>query len=919
MNPPLVVRLDCVQEYAVIRNGAAPTQRWPGTPGNRHAAGRALRRRVCLFAARLWVVAAVGLGFSVATQAVPAAEEGRREFLKGEYDKVVRMAAEALEDRPRDEAWHRLHTEALMAVGKYREAYVALTNGLGTLPRSILLRWLGRDVYALNGQPEKAAEAVAEIPRLVSRSPWAYREPMDLITVGRSLLAAGVDPKEVLDRLYNTVRKASPDLRDIYIAIGELALEKGDAALAARHFDEGLRKFPEDPDLLYGRARAFADSDRKIMGAALEAALKANPRHLASLLQLVDYRIDAEDYEGATETLDEIRKTNPNLPEAWAYSSVIAHLHNDAAAETKARAEATKFWQSNPNVPHLIGRKLSQKYRFAEGAALQREALRSQPDFLPAKAQLANDLLRLGEDTAGWELIQEVHEKDGYDVTAYNLVTLKDTMASYTTLTNEHFIVRMHEKEAAIYGERVMNLLERARSTLAAKFDLTLVEPTTVEIFSEAKDFGVRTFGMPDNPGYLGVCFGRVITANSPAATRSKTVNWEAVLWHEFCHVVTLQLTANKMPRWLSEGISVYEERLANPAWGEALNPKYREMILEGELTPIGKLSAAFLIPKTDLHLQFAYYQASIVVEFLVERFGTESLRKILADLRQGVFINTAIEAHAQPLEVLEKEFAEYARKKAESLAPGLDWEKPARRGRGETGIDVASRALTSITGPATNNYYRLMETADRLLTDEKFDEAQPKLEWLIERYPNQTGNDSAYAMLARLHRAKGDTDAESRVLEQWARVDGEAIGAYLRLMEISEVHKDWMAVAKNAGRYLAVDPLVPDPYRHLARAQEQLNLPREAVTTYRTLLRLDPPNPSEVHYELARLLEPTEPQAARRHLVQSLEEAPRNRAALRRLLSTYSTAAPPPPQPQPSTSPTPAPTSPESPPPPPR
>src|SRR5690606_27397052 len=143
------------------------------------------------------------------------------------------------------------------------------------------------------------------------------------------------------------------------------------------------------------------------------------------------------------------------------------------------------------------------------------------------------------------------------------------------------------------------------------RYGLELTEPTVVEIFSDPKDFGVRTFGMPDNPGYLGVCFGRVITANSPAATRGNSVNWEAVLWHEFCHVVTLQLTANKMPRWLSEGISTYEERLANPAWGEQLTPKYRNMILQGEMTPVSSLSAAFLTPKSGLHLQFAYYQSS--------------------------------------------------------------------------------------------------------------------------------------------------------------------------------------------------------------------------------------------------------------------------------------------------------------------
>ena len=163
---------------------------------------------------------------------------------------------------------------------------------------------------------------------------------------------------------------------------------------------------------------------------------------------------------------------------------------------------------------------------------------------------------------------------------------------------------------------------------------------------SEQKDFGVRTFGMPDNPGFLGVCFGCLITANSPASARGHASNWEATLWHEFCHVVTLTLTRNKMPRWLSEGISVHEERQASPAWGQVMNPRYREMILGGELTPVGDLSSAFLTAKSDVQLQFAYYQSSLVVQFLVEKFGAEKLRKILADLATGKEVNQAIAAH---------------------------------------------------------------------------------------------------------------------------------------------------------------------------------------------------------------------------------------------------------------------------------
>src|SRR5206468_9721562 len=126
--------------------------------------------------------------------------------------------------------------------------------------------------------------------------------------------------------------------------------------------------------------------------------------------------------------------------------------------------------------------------------------------------------LRLGDEQHGWILAQGVHEADAYDVTAYNLATLHDTMAKFVTLTNTHFIVRMATNEAPIYGDAVLALLERARATLGKKYGLELEAPVTIEIFPQPKDFGVRTFGMPGNPGYLGVCFGSVITANSPAS-----------------------------------------------------------------------------------------------------------------------------------------------------------------------------------------------------------------------------------------------------------------------------------------------------------------------------------------------------------------------------------------------------------------
>ena len=395
---------------------------------------------------------------------------------------------------------------------------------------------------------------------------------------------------------------------------------------------------------------------------------------------------------------------------------MFAHLHNQPATEKVLRHNGLRFWTDNPLVDWLIGKKLAEKYRFAEAVAYQRQALQFDPAYLPAKTELANDLLRSGQEAEGWRLAEEVHAKDGYDVEAYNLATLHDTMAKYATLTDADFVVRMTVPEANVYGPRVLELLGRARRTLTEKYGVELVRPTYVEIFGDQKDFAVRTFGMPDIGGFLGVCFGRVVTANGPAANSAQPANWETVLWHEFCHVVTLQITQNKMPRWLSEGISVYEESQADPSWGMHLTPRYREMILNGEMTPISNLSAAFLVPRSPQHLQFAYFESSLVVEYVMAHYGLESLKAILRDLGTGREINEAIAAHTVALPELEREFRAYARNKAETFGPKLDWERP---GSGPAGAGEEER-LADWVRRNPENYWALRMRARELVEGKK-------------------------------------------------------------------------------------------------------------------------------------------------------------------------------------------------------
>jgi tetratricopeptide (TPR) repeat protein len=814
--------------------------------------------------------------------AMAASETGAvwERFRTGQYETCLATAQQAIKDGAYSTQWRLLEIESLLALGRYPEAAQRADAALRDSRTDIRLLRLAHTAYQQNGQAAPAAEMLGMIYRIASYRRSEYLSGQEVVALGQSLLLLGVEPRVVLENFYNAALRNDPNCREAYLAIGALALAKQDYKLAADRYQDALQRFGDDPDVHYGLAQAFYHSDRQAMVAALDAALQVNARHVPALILRAEHQIDAEDRTAAAKSLDRVFAINPWYPDAWAYRAVLAHLANEANAVGGHRAKALKYWPTNPRVDYLIGRKLSQNYRFAESAACQRQALRFDANYLPAKIQLAEDLLRLGDEQEGWTLADEVNKKDPYNVEAYNLVNLHKTMSGFTTLTAEGLLVKMDQREAAIYGDRVVELLAQARTALSEKYGLKLDTPAIVELFPSQQDFAVRTFGMPGVEGFLGVCFGKVVTANSPRA--APAFNWQSMLWHEFCHVVTLSLTANKMPRWLSEGISVYEESQRHPTWGQQMTPEYRRMILGGELTPIGSLSAAFLSPKTPLHLQFAYYEAALVVEFFVARAGVDALKAILADLAQGREINAAIAQHVGPLDQIEKEFAALARQRAQSLAPGVDWEQPSPEQVDPTDPEAVAQWLSK----HPNSYWALGLQAAGPLADRRWEQAKAPLQKMIALYPQQVGRDNAYQRLAEVHRHLGETKEEGQVLVTWAGLSSDAAEAYLRLLELGWEQENWAQVVENAERYLTVYPLLPTMYWRLGRACEELGRADAAVPAYQRLLLLDPADPVDIHYRLARLLQERDPAAAKRHVLEALADAPRFRAGHKLLLT---------------------------------
>ncbi|MCE3016687.1 MAG: hypothetical protein LW870_12575, partial [Pirellula sp.] len=431
------------------------------------------------------------------------------------------------------------------------------------------------------------------------------------------------------------------------------------------------------------------------------------------------------------------------------------------------------------------------------------------------------------------------------------------------------------------------------------KYKVQLEEPIYVEIFPKQKDFAIRTFGMPGGQGFLGVCFGRLITANSPAALQVDS-NWKSVLWHEYCHVITLQKTKNKMPRWLSEGISVYEERLRDKTWGQTWDPTYREMTLGEDFVPLSKLSGAFLNPKTPMHLQYAYFESSLAVEFYVEKFGLPALLRMLDDLSLGLPAADALKRSPGSLEALDNEFAAFAKERAEGMAPKADWSKPPmpEKAKEAIGLGIGLGSQGGEIDPAANAtandwfaknpdaFVSLERSLQKAVGNSKWTDALAIAEKMRTQWPDDARTTGVYAKLAMIHQRLEQMDQEREALVSLVERSSDAFDALSRLCEIDETRKDWESLANWSERLHAIQPIRFDVQQRRALSHELIGKHATAADAWLACLELDPLDYAWMHYKAAENLKYSGRDSdAKRQVLMALEESPRFSDALRLLV----------------------------------
>ena len=314
--------------------------------------------------------------------------------------------------------------------------------------------------------------------------------------------------------------------------------------------------------------------------------------------------------------------------------------------------------------------------------ALTRRGLALDPNDPRALADLGIQLLRTGDEPAARTALEGSFKTDPFSVETFNLLAMMDKLDKFETFQDGDLIFRLSKEEAPVLREYMVPLAHQALNTFSASYDFVPKGPILIEVFSKHDDFAVRTIGLPGMIGALGACFGRVVTLDSPKAQPPGTFLWEATLWHEFTHVITLQMTNQRIPRWLTEGISEFEEKRAHPEWARPGDLEFAGLLDRGEAIKLKDLNSAFQNPRT---ISIAYYEAAQLVEHLVNLYGDAGLRKVLRAYGQGLDTNAALKtALDTDLDRLQVSFSQELDRRYASLRRAA----AAGPGRGTSGHD---------------------------------------------------------------------------------------------------------------------------------------------------------------------------------------------------------------------------------------
>ena len=661
-------------------------------------------------------------------------------------------------------------------------------------------------------------------------------------------------------------------LGEVYAATRQSAQGGADPSLAL--LNEVLAVDASQPAALVTKARVYLyGMNGRAAEAALQQALGRDPSFPDALVLLGRTRLLDRRVEDARALARKVLDVDGHQRDALALEAAALEIAGRATEAAAARAAFVAAHPESGALDALLGETLQSHYRFAESVAPLERALAQEPDDEEPLPVLAQSLAHLGRETEARAALEEHARRSPYPYPwRTNMLAVLERLSRDVELVTEGpngFRLRLPPGEQEVLGPLLAARLLAARADMAARWGVEPKCEVLVEVFDHHGDFSVRTVGFE---GFLalGACFGCVLTMLSPLCELRGQFAWAQTAVHEYAHVVTLEVSHNRVPRWLTEGVSVFEEKKADPAWGRELERDVLSARANGWIFPVEHLDEAFRDGQT---VMLGYYQASLLCELIERDFGFGRLKETVAGYADGSDTGAVIRKvlGIEPAE-LDRRFAVYLqdvvaaraalrpkydeagkdRLRAAVAAGDVDSELPlasayhdlGRRAdeesalqaylaaRGETPAaqrvlaerdlaagrkDAALRRLQAWEQTGTLDADGLHLLAGLLASAGDKDGARAALRRACDVFPADVGQGSALAELLQLTDPKADAPEFQRLLEELCAHDENEIEARLKLAELATDRGDAATALRRTAEAAEIDPYRPQVRMDLA------------------------------------------------------------------------------------------------------
>jgi tetratricopeptide (TPR) repeat protein len=755
------------------------------------------------------------------------------------------------------------------AHGRYADARAILEAAAKTHPDSgaplelaIVDRTIGRN-----------ADATAILERLFDAGSDS-RDPAVILRTARAAHLLG--RKRDANTLYREAERAGADSVLVESWWGQLFLDTYNSAEAAKSFKGVLQADPEWAPAHLGLARALADDDPPAASAEAAKALEIDPDLADARVFLASLHLDADRRPQARDELQKALAVNPSHLEAHALVAAMAFLQDDKAAFDREVAATLAIDPAYSDVYRIAGEQAASNYRFADAVALTEKALAMDPTDAKASADLGMHLLRTGDEPGARRALDGAFRADPFNTVTYNLLQMLDKLDQFATVKDGDITFRMSTQEAPVLQEYAIPLTRAALKALAAKYQFTPSGPLFVEIFPDHDDFAVRNVGQPGMLGALGACFGHVVTMDSPTArNRPGSFSWEATLWHELTHVVTLQMSNQRIPRWLTEGISVYEEGRARPEWGRDMEVTFAQAMNRGKTLKLRDLNSGFTRPDT---IALAYYEASLLVDHIVSLKGQPGLNALVKSFADGIDTEAAItKTLGVSIDDLQESFSRALEDRFGAM----------RRALADPPPHADAIASLRTAAAAKPNSFLAQLAFGKALADAGDAAAYEPLERAAALVPPATGSESPHALMAALAEKLGDSTRARKEYETLIGIDHTNIDAARKLATLALAAGDDRQLALASSRVVSLDPFDAAAHSERGRLAFKTKDAGTAVQEFRAALAAGASDKAAAHCDLGEsYLLANRPADAKKEALAALEIAPSYERAQELLLN---------------------------------